>query len=73
MGSSSNSRNDGSRLLTYTVHTPRCASIAIRDDIAVMRPSSSTAGSTVAPYRAEGFSVFLDKTEFKTRIGLIVD
>jgi hypothetical protein len=37
------------------------------------RPSSPTEGSTVAPYRAESFSVFLDKAVFKTRIGFIVD
>jgi hypothetical protein len=37
------------------------------------RPSSSTEGSTVAPYRAESFSVFLDKAVFKTRSGFIVD
>jgi hypothetical protein len=37
------------------------------------RLSSSTTGSTVAVYRGKSFSVFLDKAEFKTRIGFIAD
>jgi hypothetical protein len=73
MGSSSNCRNDGSRLLIFTAAISRCASVAIRDDTAVMPPEFADSGSTVAAYQPESFSVFLDKAEFKTRMEFIVD
>jgi hypothetical protein len=63
MGSSSNSRNDGSQLLKYTAaNLPDVLLLPFATVQRLCRLNCSTARSKVAAYPREGFSVFLDNT-----------